>query len=95
MLSFATGQSASHAFIEKVQKATQMIQVSHPGIPIEGPIQFDAAISIDIASVKAIGPILQGLKKPANDLSRGCSAEGVYNMIAIIVLQAQSQETGL
>ncbi len=36
----------------------------------------------------AIGPILQGLLKPANDLSRGCSAEDVTQMIAVTMLQA-------
>ena len=36
----------------------------------------------------AIGPILQGLLKPANDLSRGCSAEDVTQMIAVTLLQA-------
>ncbi len=42
-----------------------------------------------LGGAKAIGPILQGLNKPANDLSRGCDSEDVYNMIAITVLQAQ------
>ena len=36
----------------------------------------------------AIGPIMQGLAKPANDLSRGCSAEDVTTMIAVTVRQA-------
>lgn len=36
----------------------------------------------------AIGPVLQGLAKPANDLSRGCSASDVFAMIAVTVLQA-------
>ncbi len=43
-----------------------------------------------IGGYAAIGPILQGLAKPANDLSRGCVAEDVTQMIAVTILQAQS-----
>ncbi|XGB41281.1 MAG: phosphate acetyltransferase [Nodosilinea sp. LVE1205-7] len=38
----------------------------------------------------AIGPVLQGLKKPVNDLSRGCSVEDIINTVAITAIQAQS-----
>ncbi len=41
-----------------------------------------------LAKAEAIGPISQGMRKPVNDLSRGCSAEDIVNVIAITVLQA-------
>ena len=41
-----------------------------------------------IGGCDAIGPVLQGLAKPANDLSRGCVASDVTNMIAVTALQA-------
>jgi len=43
-----------------------------------------------IAGVKAVGPILQGLKKPVNDLSRGTNADEIVLNIAITVLQAKN-----
>jgi phosphate acetyltransferase len=126
MLSYSSGESGVGADVEKVREATKIAREMAPGILIEGPMQYDAAIDPEVAARKmpdskvagratvfifpdlntgnntykavqrssgavAIGPILQGLKKPVNDLSRGCEVEDVIYTIAITAIQAQEQ----
>ena len=70
-----------------------------PGSPIAGDANVFVFPNLESANIgykiaqriggaKAIGPILQGLAHPANDLSRGCSAEDVYHLIAVTGAQA-------
>ncbi len=69
----------------------------------KSPIQGDANILIfpdlqsaniayklveRLAKAKAIGPLLQGLKKPVNDLSRGCSYQDIVNVTAFTVCES-------
>lgn len=129
MLSYSTGTSGSGEAVEKVREATRLArglaEKRYPGLQIDGPIQYDAAIDSTVARVKmpgsevagqatvfvfpdlntgnntykavqrssgavAIGPILQGLKKPVNDLSRGCLVPDIVNTVAITAIQAQA-----
>ena len=69
-----------------------------PGSPVAGQANVMIFPNLDAGNIgykiaqrvggcEAIGPVLQGLSKPANDLSRGCSAADVTNMIAVTTLQ--------
>ena len=45
-----------------------------------------------LAKAEAYGPLCQGIAKPVNDLSRGCSSEDIAGVVAITAVQAQAQE---
>ncbi|WP_168895447.1 phosphate acetyltransferase [Enterobacteriaceae endosymbiont of Macroplea mutica] len=122
MISYVTGTSSNSLEAKKVYEATQLIRHNAPQILVDGPLQYDAAIDINIGRYKApnsniaghantiifpdlntgnttykavqrtanivsIGPILQGIQQPVNDLSRGASIEDIVYTIAVTAIQ--------
>ncbi|QFQ32909.1 phosphate acetyltransferase [Buchnera aphidicola (Aphis fabae)] len=123
MLSYSSGYSGNGLQVEKVRYATDLVKLKQPNLIIEGPIQYDAAISRKVSKLKipnsaisgsanififpdlnsgnitykavqrslgliCIGPMLQGLRKPVNDLSRGASIEDIIYTIALTSIQS-------
>jgi phosphate acetyltransferase len=125
MLSYSTGSSGSGVDVEKVAAATKLVRERRPDLPVEGPIQYDAAVDPAVAATKlpdsvvagkatvfvfpdlntgnntykavqrsanavAVGPVMQGLRRPVNDLSRGATVKDIVNTVAITAIQAAS-----
>ncbi|MBN2735354.1 MAG: phosphate acetyltransferase [Spirochaetales bacterium] len=125
MLSYSTGTSGRGKDVDKIREATEIARQKRPDLMFEGPIQYDAATSEEVAKVKlknsqvagkasvyifpdlnagntaykavqrsanvpAIGPVMQGLKKPANDLSRGATVTDILYTMAVTAVQAIS-----
>ena len=127
MLSYSSGKSGKGAEVEKVREATEIVLAKNPDFKIEGPLQYDAAVDVEVGEKKvpgsevagratvlifpdlntgnntykavqretgavAIGPVLQGLNKPVNDLSRGCTVTDIVNTVIITAIQAQNNQ---
>jgi phosphate acetyltransferase len=126
MLSYSTGSSGTGADVEKVAAATALVRERRPDLPVEGPIQYDAAVDPAVAATKlpesvvagkatvfvfpdlntgnntykavqrsagavAVGPVMQGLRRPVNDLSRGATVKDIVNTVAITAIQAAAR----
>ena len=130
MLSYSTGTSGTGDDVDTVRAATELVRAAAPAFPVEGPIQYDAAVDASIAASKlpgsdvagratvfvfpdlntgnntykavqqsagavAVGPVLQGLNRAVNDLSRGCTVQDIVNTVAITAIQAQEPAPGV
>ena len=74
--------------------------LKHHGSPLKGNANVLIFPNLDtgnigyklvqrLAKAEAYGPLCQGISKPVNDLSRGCSSQDVAGVVAITAVQAQ------
>ncbi len=127
LLSYSTLGSGKGADGQRVAQAVELLHQQQPELLVDGPLQYDAALVPQVASIKAshspvagqatvlvfprleagnigykiaqrsanivcIGPIIQGIAKPVNDLSRGCTVEDIIFTIAVTAMQALQQK---
>ena len=99
MCSFSTKGSASHERVDKVIEATRLARelirnVAGRGNPLIFPSLEVGNIAYKLvqrlAGAGAVGPILQGLAAPVNDLSRGATVDDIVNTIIVTCNQAIS-----
>ena len=80
----------------------EILERKAPGIAVQAPANVfifpdlqSANIGYKIAQriggVKAIGPVLQGLNRPVNDLSRGCSVDDIVQLVCVTSVQASAR----
>ena len=97
MLSYSTKGSAKSELTEKMINATKLVKEKAKSLIVDGELQLDAGnigykLVQRLAKAEAYGPLCQGIAKPVNDLSRGCSSKDIAGVIAITAVQAQNEK---
>ena len=127
MLSYSTGNSSIGSDVDKVRKARELVKDMRPDLLVDGPLQYDAASTMEVAQSKApgsrvagkatalvfpdlntgnttckdvqrtanvicVGPMLQGLRRPVNDMSRGALVDDIVYTIALTSIQAEQHQ---